>query len=151
MFCAFIYIFFNLHSLFHALPILKYFLFLHGCQFRSGFLKKFCVHIFSPSVHLYVCPSRATQLHGELSHEHSRKFHSRVQHPVTAFCPASNHHSSNFRDLTFSHPALLEIQVFLEVTPRQLVDSYQLFGGSYCPHLHGLGLLNPQDKDNTIR
>jgi hypothetical protein len=114
------------------------------------FSQEFLYAFSSPPVHLYVCPPCATELHCEQSHEYSRKLHCRVQQPVTGFCPASDHDSSDLRDLTFSQPALLEIQVFWEVTPRRLVDSYQRFGGSYCPHLRGLGLLHPEDKGNTI-
>jgi len=93
----------------HTLPILKYFLWLLSCQFRSGFLKKLWMHILLLlSICMYVRRVQ-TQLHGEQSHDYSRKFHRSVEHPVTGFCPASSHHSSNLRDLTFSQPALLEV------------------------------------------
>jgi len=48
------FFFLNLHSLFHALPIWKYFLYLLSCHFRGGFLMKFCMHILLLSTRIYV-------------------------------------------------------------------------------------------------
>jgi hypothetical protein len=51
---------------------------------------------------------------------------------------------------SLSEDLYVKIQIFWNVTPCRLVNSYRRFGGAQCLRLHDIGLLDPSRRRSPL-